>query len=84
MWRVGEVSLHCCATDWASHQEGIPSVEILPMSFSPHVGFAVVARYCSPEGPSTLHVRTLVPKAITGMVLGTKVLKYWVLGPSTG
>ena len=35
-----------------------------------------------PEGPSTQHLRTLVPKAIDGMVFGTRVLKYWVLGPS--
>ena len=35
-----------------------------------------------PEGPSTQHVRTLVPKTVKGMVSGTGVLKYWVLGPS--
>ena len=35
-----------------------------------------------PEGPSTQCLRTLVPKAIKGMVVGTRVLKYWVLGPS--
>ena len=34
------------------------------------------------EGPSTQHLRTLVPKAINGMVFGTRVLKHWVLGPS--
>ena len=34
-----------------------------------------------PEGPSTQYLRTLVPKAILLMVFGTKVLKYWVLGP---
>ena len=35
-----------------------------------------------PEGPSTQYLRTLVPKAINGMVFGTRVLNYWVLGPS--
>ena len=35
-----------------------------------------------PEGPSTQYLRTLVPKAIKGMVFGTRVLTYWVLGPS--
>ena len=35
-----------------------------------------------PEGPSTQYLRALVPKAINGMVFGTRVLKYWVLGPS--
>ena len=36
----------------------------------------------SPEGPSTQHLRTLVPKTIKGMVFGARVLKSWVLGPS--
>ena len=35
-----------------------------------------------PEGPSTQHLRTLVPKTSKGMVVGTRVLKSWVLGPS--
>ena len=35
-----------------------------------------------PEGPSNQDIRTLVPKAIKGMVFGTRVLIYWVLGPS--
>ena len=34
------------------------------------------------EGPSTQYLRTLVPKSTTLMVFGTRVLKYWVLGPS--
>ena len=33
-----------------------------------------------PEGPSTQYLRTLVPKAIKGMVFGTRVPKNW--GPS--
>ena len=33
-------------------------------------------------GPSTQYLRLLVPKAIPSMVFGTRVLKYWVLGPS--
>ena len=32
--------------------------------------------------PSTQYSRTLVPKTIMSMVFGTRVLKYWVLGPS--
>ena len=32
--------------------------------------------------PSAQHLRALFPKAITGMDFGTRVLKYWVLGPS--
>ena len=35
-----------------------------------------------PKGPSTQYLRTLVPKANKGMVFGTRVLQYWVLGPS--
>ena len=35
-----------------------------------------------PEGPSTQYFRFLVPKTIFFMVFGTRVLKYWVLGPS--
>ena len=35
-----------------------------------------------PEGPSSQYLRTLVPNTIKGMVFGTRVLKYWVLGPS--
>ena len=31
---------------------------------------------------SDLNLRTLVPKTINGMVFGTRVLKYWVPGPS--
>ena len=37
---------------------------------------------CIPEGPSTHHLRTLVPNTIPLLVFGTRVLKYWVLGPS--
>ena len=33
------------------------------------------------KGPSTQYLRTLVPKAMKGMAFGTRVLKYWVLGP---
>ena len=35
----------------------------------------------NPEGPGIEYIRTLVPKAIKGMVVGTVVLEYWVLGP---
>ena len=35
----------------------------------------------NPEGPSTQHLRTLVPKPINGMASEPRVLKYWVLGP---
>ena len=34
------------------------------------------------KGPSTKYLRFLVPKTILLMVFGTRVLKYWVLGPS--
>ena len=34
-----------------------------------------------PEGPSTHHLRFLVPKTVLSMVFGTRDLKYWVLGP---
>ena len=34
------------------------------------------------EGPSTQYSRSLVPKAIPSMAFRTRVLKYWVLGPS--
>ena len=36
-----------------------------------------------PEGASTQDLRSLVPNTIEGMVLETRSLKYWVLGPST-
>ena len=36
----------------------------------------------SPEGPSTQYLRTLVPKTQKGMVLKTRILEYWLLGPS--
>ena len=35
----------------------------------------------SPKGPYTVHLRTLAPKAIPGMVFGTRVLKWTVYGP---
>ena len=35
-----------------------------------------------PEGPSPQYLRTLVPNTIKGMVSGTRVLEYCVLGPS--
>ena len=35
-----------------------------------------------PEGTSTQYLRPLIPNTIKGMVFGTKVLKYFVLGPS--
>ena len=35
-----------------------------------------------PEGPSTQYLRTLVPNTIPLVDFGTRVLKYWVLGPS--
>ena len=34
------------------------------------------------RGPSSQYLRTLAPKTIPSMVLGTRVLKYWVLGAS--
>ena len=35
-----------------------------------------------PEGPSTQDLRTLAPNHIPLIAFGTRVLKYWVLGPS--
>ena len=46
----------------------------------PGLGLACLRPY--PEGPSTQYLRTLVPKTIPLMAFGTRVLKYWVLGPS--
>ena len=34
------------------------------------------------QGPSSQYLRSLVPKTIPLMVLGTRVLEYWVLGPA--
>ena len=34
-----------------------------------------------PEGPSTQHVRLLIPESLEGMMSGTRDLKYWILGP---
>ena len=36
----------------------------------------------SPKGPNTQYLRTLVPNTTKSMAFGTRVLKYWVLGPS--
>ena len=36
----------------------------------------------NPAGPRTHCLRTPVPNTIPLMVFGTRVLKYWVLGPS--
>ena len=36
----------------------------------------------NPEGPSTQYLRSLVPNTITGMVFGTRNLKYWRIGSS--
>ena len=44
--------------------------------------FRTLAPLYLPEGPSTQYLRSLVPKTILLMVFGTRVLKYWVLGPS--
>ena len=41
--------------------------------------------FLNPEGPSAQYLRTLVPKAIKGMIvwfLEPIVLEHWVLGPS--
>ena len=35
-----------------------------------------------PENPSTQSLRSLVLKTIPQMVFWTRILKYWVLGPS--
>ena len=35
-----------------------------------------------PEGPSSQYLRPLVPKTIQGVFFGSRILKYWVLGPS--
>ena len=40
------------------------------------------SRLTNSESPSTQYLRTLVPKTIPLVVFGTRVLKYWVLGPS--
>ena len=40
------------------------------------------AIYHIPEGPSTQYLRTMVPNTIKRMAFGTRVLKYWLLGPS--
>ena len=34
-----------------------------------------VGKQLNPEGPSTQYLRTLFPKAIKGLVFGTRVLK---------
>ena len=41
-----------------------------------------IGSHSFPEGPSTQDLRTLVPKTIEGMAFGTRILRYWVLGPS--
>ena len=60
--------------------------------WAPHLGFRgsfrkrwvrhVILYMAYPEGPSTHCLRTLVPNTIPYMAFGTRVLKYWVLGPS--
>ena len=49
-----------------------------PMRRSPAIYMLTV-----PEGPSTQHLRTLVPNTMSLMMaFGTRVLKHWALGPS--
>ena len=38
--------------------------------------------FCNPAGPSTQYLRFLVFKVIPFMVAGTRVLIYWLFGPS--
>ena len=46
------------------------------------LGVFLVDTFYFPKGPSTQYSRTLVPNTIQGIVFGTRVLKYWVRGPS--
>ena len=42
----------------------------------------IIASVLFPESPSTQYLRFLIPETILLMVVGTKDLKYWVLGLS--
>ena len=71
-----------------SQPSQMPCEDRMAHQFRTRLSLPISCRLCFvsmlsyPEGPSTQHLRTLVPKAITGMVFGIRVLKYLVLGPS--
>ena len=53
-----------------------------PRSRAEHAPRLMFCLPCNPNQTSTQYLRTLVPQTIPLMVFGTRVLKYWVLGPS--
>ena len=62
-----------------------PEVAILSQSNDSNYQYHVLQflrRKPYPEGPSTRYLRSLVPETIPSMAFGTRVLTYWVLGPS--
>ena len=65
------------------HSAPAPRVErVLAMAHAHRSGWHPMLLLACPEGPSTQCLRLLVPKTIPLMLLGTRILKYWVLGPS--
>ena len=66
---------------WLGPSEEDPTHE--QMSMSSQVEAPCVKLREKPEGPSTQSLGSLVPDTIKSMVVGTRNLKYWVLGPST-
>ena len=67
------------ATTWTSHTLRGPLSCVSFIQVCELWAFAI-RHY--PEGPSTQYLRTLVPNTKPLMVLGIRVLKYWLLGPS--
>ena len=57
---------------------GIPDLKDVDVGAGPNAPTYAVSWKI--PGPSTHYLRTLVPTTIPSMVLGTRVLKYWVLG----
>ena len=56
--------------------------EVSQKPAEPHTPATLQSHSSYPEGPSTQNLRSLIPKTIPCMVFGTRVMKYWVLGPS--
>ena len=72
--RVSSPGLHCRQVRFDS--------DIHELLFGIFLRALMFWKLPGPEGPSTQYSRSLSSKAILLMVFGTRIIKYWVLGPS--
>ena len=80
--KIPRSSARPCQDIWMAARKGLEGVPAIRSQGSLGDSGNLLLDLKNPEGPSTQHLRSLVPKAINSMVFGTRVLKYWVLGPS--